>query len=181
MSGYTEEQVEEMVREAVEKTEKSFGGTFKRLKSENENLASELESLRSGYSDERREMEERLGELESLLADSRVRVSELAVRGELMRQLRDTGPLPEQFVDIDAIAYSEDPQELKRNVTEALERGRREFDSALEEMGVQVPETQRAAANPTNPANRGTAVAHDLRRAEAQTALRDMTRRGLLR
>lgn len=28
---FTEEQVEEMVQEAVEKTEKSFGGTFKRL------------------------------------------------------------------------------------------------------------------------------------------------------
>lgn len=38
MKAYTEEQVEEMVREAVEKTERSFSGTFKRLKSENEEL-----------------------------------------------------------------------------------------------------------------------------------------------
>ncbi len=38
MSGFTEEQTEEMVQEAVGKTEKSIGGTFKRTKNENERV-----------------------------------------------------------------------------------------------------------------------------------------------
>ncbi len=38
MKSYTEEQVKEMVQKAVGKTEKSFAGTFKRLKDENERL-----------------------------------------------------------------------------------------------------------------------------------------------
>ena len=38
MATYTEEQVEEMVQEAVNKSERSFGGTVHRLKVENEKL-----------------------------------------------------------------------------------------------------------------------------------------------
>jgi len=44
---YTEEEMEERVREAVERTERSFGGTFKRLKSENEELRTAVEAAAS--------------------------------------------------------------------------------------------------------------------------------------
>ena len=67
MPGLTEEQVEEMVLEAVEKTEKSFGGTFKRLKSENEELAKKYESAAAEYDSAKKEMSERINKLKSKL------------------------------------------------------------------------------------------------------------------
>ncbi len=45
MKTYTEEQVEEMVQEAVAKSERSFGGTFKRLKSKNNELKTRIQNL----------------------------------------------------------------------------------------------------------------------------------------
>ena len=46
MVGYTEEQVRKMVQEAVAKTERSFGVTFKRLTKERDRLKSENEAIR---------------------------------------------------------------------------------------------------------------------------------------
>ncbi len=59
MTGFTEVQVEEIVREAVEKTEKSFGGTFKRLKSENEELKYKFEAAVSDYDSVKKDMEKK--------------------------------------------------------------------------------------------------------------------------
>ena len=64
MSGFTEEQIEEMVQEAVAKTEKSFGGTFKRLKSENEELQNNYEAAVAEYNASKEEMGKRINELE---------------------------------------------------------------------------------------------------------------------
>jgi len=43
--GYTEKQVKEMIQEAVAKVEKSFDGTFKRLKADNELLTEQVDDL----------------------------------------------------------------------------------------------------------------------------------------
>ncbi len=45
MKTYTEEQVDEIVQEAVAKVERSFGGTFKRLKSENEEFKTRTQAM----------------------------------------------------------------------------------------------------------------------------------------
>ena len=74
MSGLTEEQVEEIVQEAVAKTEKSFGGTFKRLKSENEELKQNYETTTVEYESAKEEMKQRVSELESKLAESKKRI-----------------------------------------------------------------------------------------------------------
>ena len=73
MSGFTEEQAEEMVQEAVVKTEKSFGGTFKRLKNENEGLKTKFEATAVDYDSAKKEMEKRINELESKLTESKKR------------------------------------------------------------------------------------------------------------
>lgn len=181
MSEYTEEQVEEIVQEAIAKTEKSFGGTFKRLKSENEELKNRHETAVAERDAAKKEMEHRIGELENLLSDSTKHISELAVRGELQRQLRGKGPLPERFIDVNSVEYSDDPEILRVNVDAAIDRGRREFEQVLSETGIALPQTAQPSVNPTNPPSRDTKTAYDLKRAEAKETLQDMQRRGLLR
>jgi len=179
MKSYTEQEVEEMVRDAVERTEKSFGGTFKRLKSENEELAAEYETLTADREETVNRYEERIAALESERDTGQNRISELAVRGELARQLAKGEPLPERFIDPGAIEYSDDPEVLGANVAAAVENGRREFGGMLRELGIDpaAPGT----VNPTNPPSRDPRTSRDLSRSGARDALRDMARRGLLR
>ena len=130
-SVYTEDQVEEKVREAVEKTERSFGGTFKRLKSENEELKTQYESVAAEHQKDREELNNRVVELEETISQSSRHISELAIQGELHKQLREKGPLPERFIDIGSIAYSDDEEIFRANVAEAVDKGRREFEQLL--------------------------------------------------
>jgi len=181
MTEYTDGQVEEIVQEAVAKTEKSFGGTFKRLKSENEDLKKKYEAAVAENDAAKSEMEHRIEELESLLSESSKHISELAVKGEIQRQMREKGPVPERFIDVGSIEYSDDPEELKKRVAAAIDRGREEFEGVLGEIGIARPQTAHQPANPTNPPSRDTRTAHDMKRAEARDALNDMARRGLLR
>jgi len=181
MSGYTEEQVEEMVQEAVTKTERSFGGTFKRLKSENEELRTAYEKTLSEQDTAHSTLEKRIGELEAIISEKNSHISELAIRGELQRQLREKGPIPERFLDVGAIEYSDDPETLGRNVSEVIDRGRREFEQVLGDYGISFQHAPSAAGNPTNPASRDTTTAHSLKSAEAKEALQDMVRRGMIR
>jgi len=181
MAGYTEEQVEEMVQEAVAKTERSFGGTFKRLKSENEEFKAAHEKTLAEQDTVRSALEKRLEELESIISDNKSHISELAKRGELQRQLREKGPIPERFLDVSAIEYSDDPETLVRNVADVIDRGRKEFEQVLGEYGISFQHAPSGAGNPTNPPSRDTTTAHSLKSAEARDALHDMVRRGLIR
>jgi len=181
MREYTEQQVEEKVQEAVEKTERSFGGTFKRLKSENEELKAKYESAVTEHETVRREMENQIAELEESISKTTQHISELAIRGELQKQLREKGPLPERFVDIESIPYSDDQETLKANVAEAVENGRKDFEQLLSEHGISLPGTTNRTVNPTNPPTRDTTTAHNMKSAEAREALHDMVRRGLIR
>jgi hypothetical protein len=181
MEQYTQEQVEEMVREAVEKTEKSFGGTFKRLKSENEELRAELDAAQARNAGERAVLEEKIAAADKELANNRAKVSELSVREEIRRQLAGKGPLPERFIPAAEIKYSENPEELTAAVSEALEKGRKEFEATLREAGISLKPDGGASGNPTNPAGRGSGAAGDLKSASAREALRDMAKRGMLR
>jgi len=181
MSGYTGEEVEEMVQEAVAKTERSFGGTFKRLKSEKEDLKARFETIEAEYTAAKKEMELRIAEFESELEDKGKHISELAVQGELQRQLRESDFVPERFVNIKSIEYSDDADKLKADVAEAVENGRQEFEKVLSDFGISTQRIARLPGNPTNPPSRDSKTAFDMRRAEARDALNDMTRRGLLR
>ncbi len=181
MEQFTQEQVEEMVREAVEKTEKSFGGTFKRMKSENEELRAELEALNSRHQGEKTALEEKIAAAEKELSEKRTKVSELAVREEIRRQLAGKGPLPERFIPMGEIPYSEDPEELTASVAEAVEKGRKEFEATLREAGITMKPEPGSSGNPTNPAGRGSGAASDTQSATAREALRDMATRGMLR
>ena len=181
MSEYTAEQVEEMVQEAVVKTEKSFGGTFKRLKNENEELKTAYEAAAAEYDAARKEKEHRIEELETLLSESTKQISELAVRGEVQRQSREKGPLPERFINVESIEYSTDPEILRENVKTAVDSGRGEFEQILAGVGIALPEAAQPPVNPTNPPSRDTKTAHDLNKAGARDMLNDMTRRGLLK
>ena len=181
MPEYTEEQVEEIMREAVAKTEKSFGGTFKRLKSENESFKDRYEAAAAEHEAAEKEMKQRITELEALVSESTQHVSKLAVKGELQRQLREKGPLPERFVNVDSIEYSDDPETLRVTVAAAVDQGRKEFDQALGEIGIAVPQSGHTPANPTNPPSRDTKTAHDLKKSASKEALHDMKSRGLIR
>ncbi|MHB9030864.1 MAG: hypothetical protein ACYC9O_19005 [Candidatus Latescibacterota bacterium] len=181
MEQFTPEQVEEMVREAVEKTEKSFGGTFKRLKSENEELRAELDAAKMQHESEHAALEEKIAAADRELAGKLAKVSELAVREEIHRQLAGKGPLPERFIPVAEIPYSENPEELTASVTEAIEKGRREFEATLREAGISLKPEAGSSGNPTNPAGRGSGAASDLKSASARDALRDMAKRGMLR
>ena len=181
MTGFTEEQVEEMVQEAVAKTERSFGGTFKRLKSENEEFKAAYEKALTDQEAVRGSLETRIGELESIISDNNTHISELAVRGELQRQLREKGPIPERFIDAGSIEYSDDPDTLSRNVAEVIDRGQKEFELVLSEYGISSQHSPSGAVNPTNPPSRDTTTAHSLKSAEAREAMHDMVRRGLIR
>ena len=181
MSEYTEEQIEEIVQEAVAKTEKSFGGTFKRLKSENEELKLKYDETSTENEAARKEMEQRMKELESFLYESKKHISELAVTGEFQKQLREKGPLPERFVDVNSIEHSDDPEILKENVASAIEKGRDEFEKVLGEIGITLPEASQLPVNPTNPPSRDTKTAHDLKRAASKEVLHDMMSRGLIK
>ena len=181
MEEYTEEQVEEMVQEAIAKTEKSFGGTFKRLKSENEELKTKHEAVAAEYETARNDMQKRIEEFENLLSESKKHISELAIRGELQRQLRGKSPMPERFVDVGSIEYSDDPDTLSASVVEAVDNGQKELEQALGTIGIAVSQVSQPQGNPTNPPNRDTKTARDLKKSEARDALQDMTRRGLLR
>ena len=181
MAEYTEAQVEEKVQEAVEKTERSFGGTFKRLKSENEELRANYENAAAEHAQDRENMEKRIQALESVISQSKQHISELAVRSELQKQLRETGPLPERFVDMVSIEYSDDPEILRTNVSEAVERGRKEFEQTLSEHGIALPNSTIRTSNPANPPSRDTITGHNIRNAEAREALHDMVRRGLIK
>ena len=183
MPEYTEDQIEEMLADAVDKTEKSFGGTFKRLKCENEQLRAEIQAASDGYQSSREEMEARIGDLESLLIESGGTIAELTVSGEIQRQLKNGAPLPERFIDREAVSYSGDPEELSASVAAVIERGREEFEAVLAEVGAVPSEYEAAirAANPTNPPLRDSTVARDIRKNGAREALADMSRRGMLR
>lgn len=183
MPEYTDERVEEMIREAVEKTERSFGGTFKRLKSENEALREEYAATLETGNEASAALERRIAELEALLDERTQKVSVLAVQSELERQLREKGPVPERFIDRGSIVYTDDPEALAQSVGEAVERGKQEFERTLAEMGIESPAGQNPAnpVNPTNPAARDTSALRDMKRLGARDALSDMTRRGLLR
>ena len=181
MSEFTKEQVEEMVRDAVEKTEHSFGGTFKRLKSENEELGKKYAAAAGEIESGKQAMEDTIRDLESRLETKTKRLSELAVKGELERQLREKGPLPERFIDPSRIEYTDDPEELGARVAREIEEGRNNLEATLQDLGIDLPDTQPAGMNPTNPPSRDTATAQDLKRAATQDALGDMMRRGLLR
>ena len=181
MSGFTEEQAEEMVQEAVVKTEKSFGGTFKRLKNENEGLKTKFEATIADYDSAKKEMEKRINELESKLTESKKRISKLAIKGELQRQLRVKGPLPEKFVDMEKIQYSDDPETLSSNVATAIDAGRKSLENVMQDIGISVPQHQQTTVNPTNPPSRDTRTARDLKRAASKEVLHDMVRRGLIR
>jgi len=195
METFTREQVEEMVREAVEKTERSFGGTFKRLKAENEELLARIETDSEERGVEKTESERILAERDTLLAEKDrelaareavlaergLRIQELAIGAELARQTAKAGPLPERLIDRASIVWSEDPDELRKSVAEAVERGRAEFESILGEAGIVRDGESRREPNPTNPAGRDGASGRDLRTASAREALTDMTKRGLLK
>ena len=181
MPEYTEEQVEEMVQEAVAKTEKSFGGTFKRLKSENEDFNNRYEAAVAEYETAKEEMKQRIVELEGLVSGSTQQISKLAIQGELQQQLREKGPLPERFVNVNSIEYSEDPETLSSNVAAAVERGRSEFEQTLRDVGIAVPQSTQPSANPTNPPSRDTKTAHDLKKADSKEVLQDMMKRGLIK
>ena len=181
MTGYTEEQIEELVQEAVAKTERSFGGTFKRLKSENEELKVVYEKTLAEQDTVRSSLEKQIEELESVISNNNGHISELAVRGELQRQLREKGPIPERFLDVGAIEYSDDPETLDRNVADVIDRGRKDFEQVLSEYGISFQRTPSGAGNPTNPPSRDTTTAHSLKSAESREALQDMLRRGLIR
>jgi len=177
---YTEEQVEEKVREAVAQTEKSFGGTFKRLKSENEELQAKLGETLAGMESAQSEYRERVTVLESQLEGRDKAVARLAVQSEINRQLRESGPLPEQFINAGGIEYSDDPDILRGNVAEELARGRSALDAALRDMGVCAPAGQGRPVNPTNPPSRDTTLSRGMKSAESRDVLNDMARRGML-
>ncbi len=181
MSGFTQEQVEEMVREAVDKTEKSFGGTFKRLKAENEELQKLQETAGKDFTSAKSLLEKRVSELEQEVTARQQRISELAVRGEVQKQLRETGPLPEEFWELQSIQYTDDPEALQAQVVNALGNGRKKLARVLEDMGVAIPSEPLPKPNPTNPPSRDTRTARDLKRSSSQEVLRDMLRRGLIR
>ncbi|MFC1693301.1 hypothetical protein ACFL1R_07345 [Candidatus Latescibacterota bacterium] len=181
MTDYSEEQVEEIVQEAVAKTEKSFGGTFKRLKSENEELRNFYETAVADHEAAKKTMEQRIEELQNLISESKQHISELVVKGELDRQLREKGPLPEQFVSTDRIVCSDDPETLRENVAKEIDKGARAFEKLLSDTGIALPQAAHVPGNPTNPPSRNTATSHNLKRAEAQDVLRSMTQRGLIR
>lgn len=181
MSGFTQEQVEEMVREAVEKTEKSFGGTFKRLKAENEELLKLRETAEKDFTSAKTLLEKRVTDLEQEVSTRTQRISELAVRGEIQKQLRETGPLPEEFWDLPAIQYTDDPEALRAQVSAALGNGRKKLARVLEDMGIAASTEPLPKPNPTNPPSRDTRTAQDLKRSSSQEVLRDMLRRGLIR
>jgi len=181
MEEFTQEQAEEMVREAVEKTEKSFGGTFKRLKSENEELRTEIEAMKEKNLSERTVLEEKIAAAEKEIAEKRAKLGELAVREEIRVQLEGKAPLPERFIPSGEIVYSENPEELAASVAAAVEKGRCEFEAVLLEAGISLKPDSGASGNPTNPAGRGAGSASDRKSASAAEALRDMAKRGMLR
>ena len=181
MTQYSEEQVQEMICEAVDKTEKSFGGTFKRLKSENEELREKYESAMVQFENEKASYDSRMLDFDRELTEKKVKLSEMAVRGEIQKQVQEKGPIPERFINFNEISYSDDSETLSAAVTEALEKGRKDFELALQEAGLTISQENRAAGNPTNPPSRDQRTAHDLKAAGAKEALRDMAKRGLIR
>ncbi len=181
METYTREQADDMVREAVEKTERSFGGTFKRLKAENEELRAQSDAERGEFEAERTELRRLLDERDAEIGERGRRIEELAVGAELARQLASGSPVPERFIDPKSIAYSDDPEELKRSVAETVERARAEFETILGEAGIVMNADARHTPNPTNPAGRDGSAGRDLKAASAREALGDMARRGLLK
>ena len=181
MDQYTQEQIDTMVREAVEKTEKSFGGTFKRMKSENEELRTELDAAIAQHQREKTSLEEKIATAEKNLAETQTKMREMTVREEIRRQLAGKGPLPERFIPLAEIAYSDDPAELSASVADGIEKGRGEFDAMLREVGIDLKPETPASGNPTNPAGRGAGAGEDRKSASAREALRDMAHRGMLR
>ena len=178
---YSEAQVEEMVREAVEKTEKSFGGTFKRLKSENEELSKQFETAQAERDTAREELSHVSQEFETQLSESRKTISELAIKSELQRQFREKGALPDRFIDPGAIEYSDDPEILSANVAAEIDKGRASLEKVLEDIGFVPPSAEHSTVNPTNPPSRDTKTVRDLKNAVSKEALYDMRKRGLIR
>jgi hypothetical protein len=175
MTDYTEEKVEEIVREAVAKTERSFGGTFKRLKSENEELRTACEGAAAERDSLKTQFEQRISELEKEIGLRDEKISGLAVRGEVQRQLREKDPIPERFLDVNGIDYSDDPETLCNNVAEAIGKAEKEFREALGQIGIDL--SQKGQPNPTNPPTRQ----YNPKKTEARDVLDSMTSRGLLR
>ena len=178
---FTEEQVEEIVHEAVEKTEKSFGGTFKRLKSENEELSTNYETALAERNSALEKLESSAKEFEVKLSESKKSISELAVQSELQKQFREKGALPDQFIDPGSIEYSDDPEILSSNVANEIEKGRKSLEKVLTNIGIAAPGVNKTTVNPTNPPSRDTKTAHDLKTAVSKEVLYDMRKRGLIR
>ena len=181
MSDHTKEEVEEMMQEAIARTERSFGGTFKRLKSENEEHKTKYETAVAEHEAAKTEMEKRIAEFENTLSEKKRLISELTIRGELLRQIREKGPLPERFVDVESIEYSDDPETLRVKVAESIEKGREAFGQMLSELGISLSQDSMPAVNPTNPPRRDTKTAQNMKRSEAREVLQEMTQRGLIR
>ncbi|MFC1538721.1 hypothetical protein ACFL6H_04795 [Candidatus Latescibacterota bacterium] len=178
---FTQEEVEEMVREAVEKTEKSFGGTFKRLKSENEELIAQHETALAERDSARDQLENTVKEYEQKFSENKKTISEFAIKSELEKQFREKGVLPEQFVDPGSIEYSDDPEILSSNVAKEIEKGRKSLEKVLQDIGITASGSIQATVNPTNPPSRDTKTAHDLKTAVSKEVLSDMRERGLIR
>ena|GEM_PF-4756818 len=145
---FTEEQVEEMVREAVEKTEKSFGGTFKRLKSENEEMGTDYETVVAERDSALEKLENSSKEFEIKLSESNKSISELAVKSELQKQFREKGALPDQFIDPGSIEYSDDPEILSSNVAEEIEKGEKALKKCCRILELRHPATIRHRSIP---------------------------------
>lgn len=154
---------------------------FKRLKGESEEFREKYESAMVQFESEKAAYDSRMLELDRELTEKKGKLSEMAVRGEIQKQLHEKGPIPERFINLDEIPYSEDSETLSAAVAEALKKGRREFEEALKEAGITLSEESRAAVNPTNPPSRDQRTARDLKAAGAKEALRDMAKRGLIR
>ncbi len=178
---YSEAQVEEMVSEAVEKTEKSFGGTFKRLKSENEELSRKFESAQAERNAAREELAHVSQEFETKLSERKKTISDLAIQSELQKQFREKGALPDRFINPESIEYSDDPEVLSANVAAEIEKGRASLANVLQDIGFVPPSPEQPTVNPTNPPSRDTKTAHDLKTAVSKEVLSDMRKRGLIR
>ena len=112
--------------------------------------------------------ERRIAELESELADSRQRLSDLSVRGELVCRLVET--LEKMGITLPSPPDTPDTPDTPN-----------EPDTPGEPDAPVTPRTPTAPANPTNPASRDTDTARNLRKSEARAVLREMAGRGLLR
>ena len=115
------------------------------------------------------------------LTENKKTISELAIQSELQKQYREKGTLPDQFVDAGSIEYSDDPEVLSSNVAKEIDKGRKNLEKVLQDIGIAIPSNDSATVNPTNPPSRDTKTARDLKSAATKEVLSDMRERGLIR